>query len=914
MHWHWCPRASDNTVDTNENNNGFDFSLSAPVRKILESYRKTVFAEMYFLRDNGGRRYKVTDGQLIGRSGEGFAYSFNLEAELFLSEDAPITVTVGNESSKGNVLSCEDFQILAILESPLGDRISKAFISVEPWKLLESLNERLITISRTRNTVAVKLIEEGPQLRTKKPIDNVESGQDKAMEHALRDPITVIWGPPGTGKTHTMADIAIGFLSMGKTVLAVSHSNISVDGVVSKVAELMKQRNLDEALRNGEVLRFGHVRDEELAKDPDVVSYNAALKRKPAEAVKLKKLLEEKDELRKSGSFRTDRRVKIEQEIKRIKKGLAEDEKKCVERARFVATTVSRIYANKLFEGKYYDVVMFDEVSMAYVPQVFCAAMSAREKLVCVGDFRQLAPIAQGKASKAALSRDIFWYLGICDERQRAYYHPWLVMLDEQRRMHPKISAFPSRRFYSGLLKDHKSVIHARDDVANGTPYPGEAMNLIDLGGTYCMASKNNDNSRFNILSAVISFSTAVSAEMDNECAVGVITPYVAQVRLVRAMIQDYRGRRKKTNVSCATVHQFQGSERDVIVMDLVESFPTAKPGILMSSNENGSVDRLVNVAVTRARGKLVTVANGLFWNAEAKRGRNSFAALVDYHKSNDNVAAVKSGELAGFLADMDFGPNIVLYDDIEESIDKLIRDIDHAAAKIVLSIPDGKLIKPYDVKVCEAIKKARRRRVGVMLKCANWKELPEDWKNLGWQSDDADCPIVLIDDETCWYGMPLSRGKVSYGKTEAVVTVLQTPIRITGKHTVEMIRSLADVESRVVNDRKQSLKPRSGGAEQDSSGAGVDGLALYIKQHKKCSKCKSPMLLTKSWKKNKFYLKCSSCDEIAYLEKEDVNHYICVSQVRCSKCGGYLEAKFSRKTGVFVVCERDHTCGVDQI
>ena len=55
-------------------------------------------------------------------------------------------------------------------------------------------------------------------------------------------------------------------------------------------------------------------------------------------------------------------------------------------------------------------------------------------------------------------------------------------------------------------------------------------------------------------------------------------------------------------------MHQFQGSERDVVVMDLVESFPSAKPGILMSSNENGSVDRLVNVAVTRARGKLVTI------------------------------------------------------------------------------------------------------------------------------------------------------------------------------------------------------------------------------------------------------------------------------------------------------------------
>ena len=396
-----------------------DPSISRPARKILESYRKCVFAEMYYLRDNGGRRYKVTDGQLIGRSGEGFAYSFNLEAELFLSEDAPITVTVGNESAKGSVLACEDFQILAILESSLGDRISTGFVSVEPWKLLESLNARLATITHRGNPIALKFVEEGPQLRTNDPIEGVDSGQAAAIEHALRDQITVIWGPPGTGKTHTMADIAIRLLSMGKTVLAVSHSNISVDGVVSKVAELMRNRGLDDQLARGDVMRFGHVRDEALARDVDVVSYNAALKGRPADAAKLKRLLDEKDELRKDGGFRSDRRVKVEQEIKRIKKNVAESEKKCVEKAKFVATTVSRLYANKLFEDKRYDVVMFDEVSMAYVPQVICAAMFAREKLVCVGDFRQLAPIAQGKSSKAVLSHDVFWYLAYATRGSR---------------------------------------------------------------------------------------------------------------------------------------------------------------------------------------------------------------------------------------------------------------------------------------------------------------------------------------------------------------------------------------------------------------------------------------------------------------------------------------------------------------
>jgi superfamily I DNA and/or RNA helicase len=110
-----------------------------------------------------------------------------------------------------------------------------------------------------------------------------------------------------------------------------------------------------------------------------------------------------------------------------------------------------------LFDGKKYDVVMFDEVSMAYVPQIVCAASFAKKHLICVGDFRQLAPIAQSDA-KGTLEKDLFAFLGITDATGQVFYHPWLVLLDEQRRMHPDISAFPSKAFYHGLLKNHSSV------------------------------------------------------------------------------------------------------------------------------------------------------------------------------------------------------------------------------------------------------------------------------------------------------------------------------------------------------------------------------------------------------------------------------------------------------------------------
>lgn len=262
-----------------------------------------------------------------------------------------------------------------------------------------------------------------------------------------------------------------------------------------------------------------------------------------------------------------------------------------------------------------YDVVMFDEISMAYVPQIVAAASFATEHLICVGDFRQLSPIVQEKNAKAVLGKDLFEFLNISKGFRDINPHPWLIMLDEQRRMHPAISAFPSRFIYNGLLKDHSSVLTKRNAIASTAPF-NQPMCLIDLYGTCCFGSKNEDNSRFNILSAVFAFATALKAEKSqisiNDCSdeekVGIITPYAAQTRLIKAMIQDHRQSKRTTKISCATVHQFQGSERNVVIFDAVESCPSTRAGWLMARNEGGSVTRLINVALTRSRGKFIAI------------------------------------------------------------------------------------------------------------------------------------------------------------------------------------------------------------------------------------------------------------------------------------------------------------------
>ncbi len=84
-------------------------------------------------------------------------------------------------------------------------------------------------------------------------------------------------------------------------------------------------------------------------------------------------------------------------------------------------------------------------------------------------------------------------------------------------------------RVYHNLLKNHASVEKKRD-ISKRIPLPGDVMSLVDLSGTYCAAYKNSDNSRFNILSAIVSFGLALtSMDKENKDATGVINPYVAQ-------------------------------------------------------------------------------------------------------------------------------------------------------------------------------------------------------------------------------------------------------------------------------------------------------------------------------------------------------------------------------------------------
>ena len=73
-------------------------------------------------------------------------------------------------------------------------------------------------------------MEQGPKLSTTEDISTVAKGQPEVLRKLEQDNIVAVWGPPGTGKTYTMSQIAKTYVKQGKTVLNQFHIVIvSVD-------------------------------------------------------------------------------------------------------------------------------------------------------------------------------------------------------------------------------------------------------------------------------------------------------------------------------------------------------------------------------------------------------------------------------------------------------------------------------------------------------------------------------------------------------------------------------------------------------------------------------------------------------------------------------------------------------------
>ncbi|HEX2915470.1 MAG TPA: AAA domain-containing protein [Chloroflexia bacterium] len=605
------------------------------------NFAQALESEIRVALKNKGQKAYLSDGRHIGRRGKWELYSFNSDREITLPDDIEVQVECQGKEYVGNIISNDGFIIVLGLEVYLGDTISTLIMQISPIFLLQKLQERLGE-ARFRqanpNNLAYRLLQrldlseynpaEAAQVdqllekiswRLGKSLEYNED-QRQAVASVLGRDISFIWGPPGTGKTKTLGMAVAALVEAGQSVLVVTHSNAAVDVALLSIAPNVVG---SEAYEEGSILRFGIIRNKELQKEyPNVHVRGVVERQNPQIIAELNKLEAERKEVsnktRREGLGAAEKSIltrnlnRIQDRLKEITTELQQRELELVKKAQVVACTLSKMtIASEVYE-RTFDAVVIDEASMALIPHCVLAATLAAKRVAIFGDFRQLAPIAQSDEppAKEWLHRDIFNQAGIVERVRQNQPDSRLVMLRTQYRMHPAISAIPNHFFYNSKLLDGPQTASRAEKIVESEPVPGQPIALYDTSKmlSYCFSDWQS-KSRFNPLSALIAVNEAYRIAQKSEqkqVSLGIITPYAAQSRLINKMLRDLK--LSERGVKVATVHRFQGSEQDHIIFDAVESPPKNKAGKLVIGEMGSTAMRLINVAISRAKGKFIGI------------------------------------------------------------------------------------------------------------------------------------------------------------------------------------------------------------------------------------------------------------------------------------------------------------------
>lgn len=323
--------------------------------------------------------------------------------------------------------------------------------------------------------------------------------------------------------------------------------------------------------------------------------------------------------------------------------------------------------------------------------------------------------------------------------------HPHLFLLKEQRRMHPDISAFTNRYIYHSLVGDHESVRSSRKRIVEHAPFPGRAAILLDTSymGAFCITEKSS-NSRSNLWQALISFQLIHESYLGGARSIGYVTPYRAQANLMDLLLQDlYEKERLTADIVSATVHRFQGSERDVMIFDTVDSNPQERAGMLLTGKDS---ERLINVAITRTKGKFIHVCNLAFIRKHVYN-RKTIRQLVEHQEKHQQ--SVRTKDIGTWIRNQH--PNLKWIHALK--LDKVLRDIENARSSIVISLPVTIVLPETWTNVLV------HRNPSATLTVISEKPIPEIQAD-SWQEAGCSFPFVVIDEHILWLGFQLGRGK----------------------------------------------------------------------------------------------------------------------------------------------------------
>jgi superfamily I DNA and/or RNA helicase len=437
-------------------------------------------------------------------------------------------------------------------------------------------------------------------------LGHLNDSQREAVREILgADHLSLIHGPPGTGKTTTLVAAVGELVKTEHRVLFCTPSNAAADLVTLRLAEMGLN-----VVRTGNISRveedvLRHTLDIQIAEHPDT----AQVKKLRKEAAELRKKAGSKKGRDKGLGFRDAGRLSTW--ARQLEDRTLDH---VLDTCQVVVCTLIGSAASILSKHDFKTCII-DEAAQALEAASWIPILKAK-RVVLAGDPFQLPPTVKNrKAEKLGMNVTLL-------EKSIALHRN--ALLEVQYRMNEPIMGYSNARFYEGRLR-------AADLVAKrslpGVPLT-ESVVFIDTAGTGFeeklhkrFKSRYNDGELNILMEHLLDLRSSTPPE-DLLPTVAIISPYRQQVERAEDLV-DGEARLADFRITINTVDGFQGRERDVVYLSLVRSNEKNEIGFL-------SDYRRMNVAMTRAKKYLIVIGD-----SGTIGGDKFFAGLLEYVEAN---------------------------------------------------------------------------------------------------------------------------------------------------------------------------------------------------------------------------------------------------------------------------------------
>lgn len=455
-------------------------------------------------------------------------------------------------------------------------------------------------------------------------LGHLNESQRSAVQNILSaDHLSLIHGPPGTGKTTTLVAAVGELVKTESRVLFCTPSNSAADLVTLRLTEMGLN-----VVRTGNISRveedvLRHTLDIQIADHPDTAQ--------------VKKLRKEAAELRKKASKKKGRDKGLAfRDAGRLSNWARQLEDRTLDHildtTQVVVCTLIGAAAN-ILNNHEFKTCIIDEAAQALEPATWIPILKSN-RVVLAGDPFQLPPTVKNReADKKGFSETLL-------EKCLLKGNPGIAelksplpgklvpavgnLLQVQYRMNEPIMGYSNDHFYQGKLQAAEIV--ARRSLP-GIPL-AESVVFIDTAGTGFeeklhprFKSRYNDGELNILLEHLLDLRSSTPPE-DMLPTVAIISPYRQQVVRAEDLVEG-EPRLSDFKIAINTVDGFQGRERDVVYLSLVRSNERQEIGFLADY-------RRMNVAITRAKKYLIVIGDSATIGNDA-----FFSGFLEYVEKN---------------------------------------------------------------------------------------------------------------------------------------------------------------------------------------------------------------------------------------------------------------------------------------